>query len=273
LEKFLLKGLECENSRKRFLDKKKLLPLDLELLRKIRAGLRKLGITKGSRLSVWAGCLVGFWGAFRLGELFAKGKRKFDKFSDLLWEDVTWLPGKEGLWFSIKSGKIPGPPGDSAELYKVVERKFCPVRALSRLEVFQKTSGIWERTFPIFRRSSGKNLTKEVFLKTVNDALTAEGCGGKTLSGKSFRSGLLSALETCPKDFQETHLKSLGRWKSSAYRFYTWKGPVGFRNVFQAVSEQLLKNFQLSQEAKSGSGRASGSLTATAKKTKTATSL
>jgi hypothetical protein len=65
----------------------------------------------------------------------------------------------------------------------------------------------------------------------------------------------------------------LGRWKSSAYRFYTWKGPVGFRKVFREVSEQLLKNFQLSQEAKSGSGHASGSLTVTAKKTKTAASL
>jgi hypothetical protein len=239
---------------------KKLL-LNLEKLDKIKQGLHKLRISKGSRLSVWAGCLVGFWGAFRLGELFAKGKKTYDRYSDLLWEDVTWLPQRVGVRLSIKSGKIPGPPGNNAELHSITARKFCPIRALYRLEIYQKTSGIWESSSPIFRRSSGRNLTRNLFLKTVNAALKKTGMEGATLTGKSFRSGILSALSSCPEDFHERHLKSLGRWKSGAYRFYTWNGPVGFRKVFEDVSNQLLRDFHFPQVVKKESGPASGSST------------
>jgi hypothetical protein len=102
-------------------------------------------------------------------------------------------------------------------------------------------------------------LTRNLFLKTVNAAIQITGMEGVTLTGKSFRSGMLSALSSCPEDFQESHLKSLGRLKSGAYRFYTWNGPVGFRKVFEDVSNQLLRDFRFPQVVKKESGPASGS--------------
>jgi hypothetical protein len=265
LEKILLKGLE-HNSRRESKGREKLTsPVSLELLEKIWEGLKRLKIAEGSKKSVWAGCLVGFWGAFRLGELFPKKKIYFDKFADLIWEDVTWLKSGDGVHFRIKSGKIPGPPGNSAELYRIPEGKFCPIRALSKLEKYQRKAGIWGKNLPVFRRASGKNLTPGVFLKTVNKAISVEGLTGISLTGKSFRSGMLSALSTCPRDFQETHLKSLGRWKSGSYLFYSWSGPVGFRDVFCSVSKILFENFKSSQVDQRGNGPVSESLIPTAK--------
>jgi hypothetical protein len=93
---------------------------------------------------------------------------------------------------------------------------------LGKLEKYQKKVGIWGKNLPVFRRASGKNLTQGIFLKTINEAVAVDGLSEISLTGKSFRSGMLSALNTCPKDFQESHLKSLGRWKSGSYLFYSW---------------------------------------------------
>jgi hypothetical protein len=222
LEKILLKGLGHDSHKKEKEKEKKISSVNLQLLEKIRKGLKRLKIAGGSRMSVWAGCLVGFWGAFRLRELLPKKKIYFHKFADLTWEDVTWLKSGDNVHFRIKSVKIPGPPGNSAELYHIPERQFCPVRALGKLEKYQKKVGIWGKNLPVFRRASGKNLTQGIFLKTINEAVAVDGLSEISLTGKSFRSGMLSALNTCPKDFQESHLKPLGRWKSGSYLFYSW---------------------------------------------------
>jgi hypothetical protein len=130
-----------------------------------------------------------------------------------------------------------------------VESGFCPVRALKKLKALQKLSGIWKGDLPVFRRASGKNLTRETFLKVVNRALSAAGFKGACLGGKSFRSGILSALKSLPQSFQEKHLKSLGRWKGNSYKFYMWDGPISFSETFDSVAEQLLKEFEISQVA------------------------
>ncbi len=229
-------------NREKRVQKKKVMPVSLEILTQIKKGLQKMNLKKLSKLSVWALCLVAFWGAFRLGEILAKNKTKFDKFSDLLWKDILFDNESQKITIRIKSAKIPGAPGNLAELFKIKNPSLCPVTALRRLFKHQKKSGSWGAELPIFRRASGKNLTKSSFLKTTDLALKNMGLTKITLGSKSFRSGMLSALKTLPPEFQEKHLKLLGRWKGDSYKFYMWNGPVPFSQTFKTVSEQLLKN-------------------------------
>jgi hypothetical protein len=86
IEKFLLRGLENSGEKHKKKRVAKTSPMDLEILAAVRKGLKRLKIKKVSRLSVWAACLVAFWGAFRLAEIFAKSTSNFDKFSDTLQE-------------------------------------------------------------------------------------------------------------------------------------------------------------------------------------------
>ncbi len=248
VEKFLIRGVGNFKSRGKTFSGKIFAPVDLGILRLVKKGLKKLGVNKLSRHCVWTACLVAFWGAFRLGELFASRKDKFDKFSHLLWSDLRKTNANGGLVVHIKSAKVPGPPANRAELYPV-ESGFCPVHALKKLKALQKFSGIWKGDLPVFRRASGKNLTRETFLKVVNQALSLAGFKGACLGGKSFRSGILSALKSLPQSFQEKHLKALGRWKGNSYKFYMWDGPISFSKTFDSVAEQLLKEFEFSQVA------------------------
>jgi hypothetical protein len=62
-------------------------PLTVDHLQSIRDHLGTV-TERLTAQSVWTCCLVAFWGAFRLGELLGRAEAKFDKFSDLLWEDI-----------------------------------------------------------------------------------------------------------------------------------------------------------------------------------------
>jgi hypothetical protein len=210
-------------------------PLTIAMLGKIRKNLEKRR-TKLTGQSVWTCCLIAFWGAFRLGELLGRNGYKFDAFSDLLWENVSW--GTDWIKIHIKSAKVRGPPGNSALLFTVPDRKLCPVTALARLKKSQENFSMGKPNEPIFRESSGKFLTKRTFLSIVN-----EGIGKKVppVTGKSFRSALPSALENFPKLFQESHLKALGRWRGQSYQLYMRNDQPEFRHIFQTVSSILLQ--------------------------------
>ncbi len=222
-------------------------PVDISVLHAIKKGFRKMGWAKGSEVCVWTACLVAFWGAFRLGEILPKGENHFDRCSNLLWKDVC-RSGDDRVVLSIRGAKVPGSPGNRVRLFTVKEKLFCPVAALRSLEDLQKGRNLWDLDLPVFRRSSGKNLTKSVFLKAVNASLSTQLKQEVILSGKSFRSGIPSCLENFPKSFKENHLKSLGRWKGQAYLRYMRNDDPEFKWVFQKMSNRLLKKFLACRE-------------------------
>jgi hypothetical protein len=239
LEKGLLRGVKNAKGRERETRSKRE-PVELvtvELLRKIRRGLNGDMFPPLTSQSVWASCLTAFWGAFRLGELLAVDKGGFDRFSTLLWRDVTVTAGEAEL--VIRSAKIPGSPGNLARLFALSDKSLCPVTALHRLEKSQKNLRMWDPSLPVFRKDNGECLTKKELLDSVNSVLRTF---GEKIGGKSFRSGLPSELENFPVQFCESHLKALGRWKGSSYQTYMRNDTPEFKWVFEQVAKTVLNN-------------------------------
>ncbi len=213
----------------------RVVPLTVADLKRIRKNLEKQN-RKLTGQSVWACCLTAFWGAFRLGELLGRNSYKFDVFSDLLWEDIDW--GQDWVRIKIKSAKVKGPPGNSALLFSISDRKLCPVAALVRLKKSQANFSLGNLDEPVFWETNGKFLTKRVFLDLVNK-MKGKNC--PPISGKSFRSALPSALENIPNLFRESHIKALGRWRGCSYQVYMRNDEPEFRRVFETISSALLK--------------------------------
>jgi hypothetical protein len=155
-------------------------PVTVERLRKIRKNLEQFNC-KLTGQSVWTCCVVAFWEAFRLGELLGSDTTKFDKFSNLLWEDV--ILSSDTAKIQLKSAKVKGPPGDLVLLFSIPDENLCPVTALSRLEKSQQNLGMWSKKSPVFRETNGNLLTKRVFLQIVN---SSQGKESFAFSGKSF---------------------------------------------------------------------------------------
>ncbi len=209
-------------------------PLTVEILKRIRKGLSKYN-SKLTGQSVWTCCVVAFWGAFRLGELLGTVSTRFDKFSSLLWDDVHLSPDSAKI--RVKSAKVKGPPGNSVLLFPVPDPNLCPVIALARLRESELNLGMGSKDSPVFRETGGKLLTKRCFLQIVN---STQGEKGTKISGKSFRTGLPSALENFPEIFRDSHVKALGRWRGRSYQTYMKNDTPEFRWVFGQVSSTLI---------------------------------
>jgi hypothetical protein len=215
--------------------------MDLQTLSWIRKGLLRGNWRKVTRTSVWAACLLAFWGSFRLSEILPSSKKRFDKFSDLLWKDLGLNENR--LEIHLKSPKISYGWGNNVVLFTVPCKLFCPVRWVKKLRLIQEMKGILQEGSPVFRVSGGESLSRGVFLKIIKEALALSGHNKKGISGKSFRSGIPSELEVFPEEFKERHLKALGRWKSSAYQIYIRKEIPEKRKIQSIIADVLIKNF------------------------------
>ena len=93
------------------------------------------------------------------------------------------------------------------------ENDLCPVAALSAFLVVRGSEA-----GPFFRFSSGRPLSREVFVRKVCEALGPWGIDEKKYSGHSFRIG--AATTAAAAGIEDSLIKTLGRWESSAYLTY-----------------------------------------------------
>ena len=104
------------------------------------------------------------------------------------------------------------------------------------MKELQVEKGMFGKNLPVFRKGGGKNfrpLDMISLLKRVQDP-------GQTLSGKSFRAGIPSALATNKGDFGAGELKNFGRWKSAAFKTYI-KGGTEDLDLYKRVTDFVLK--------------------------------
>jgi hypothetical protein len=249
IEKIILRGMEnieCRNEKQ----PKKIIPMDLKIMSRIKNGLRKTNLRNCTKKSVWTLNVVAFWGLLRLGEVLPGKADSFDKTSVLLWKDIEF--SKEKVTLHLRQPKVRTEQSKTVVLYKLSASRFCPVKQLKQLRKTQMKKGIWGKNMPVFLRSSGGSLTKTTFLKNTNCALKKEDPNAGNLQGKSFRSGIPTLLKKSEPENMEKNLKILGRWKSSAYRCYIRNLDPGNRPVFLQTAETLLTNF-FAQERNPGS--------------------
>ena len=233
LQNWVIKGLRNVKSKKGKSPTKTTSPVTIGLLKKVR---RYLSATRGkkvTRLSAWAATLVAFWGCFRLGEILCKKQMDFDKYSDLTWTEVQFA--RKSVRIRIKSGKTSGSEPITVCLGALPCKALCPRRALRKLKELQVEKGMYCKNLPVFRKGGGKNFRPVdmiQILKQVQDP-------GQSLSGKSFRAGIPSALAKSKGDFGVGELKNFGRWKSAAFKTYI-KGGIEDLDLYKRVTDFVL---------------------------------
>ena len=91
--------------------------------------------------------------------------------------------------------------------------ELCPVSALlAYLAMRGKDPG------PLFKLMDGRFLTKDVFIAHVRSALSTLGYDSQSYAGHSFRIGATTTAAV--KGIEESVIRMLGRWESSAYQLY-----------------------------------------------------
>ena len=164
---------------------------------------------------LWAASCMCFFGFLRSGEVVVPSDSGYDASTHLSFGDVkvNSVVSPQYLEVRIKASKTdPFRHGVTVFLGRTAT-DLCPVAAILDYMVRRGS----ERG-PFFSFANGSLLTRERFVSRVRSALTSAGFDSSQYAGHSFRIGAATTAALC--GMQDSLIKTLGRWESSAYTLY-----------------------------------------------------
>ena len=210
---YTLRGIKrCEAEKSS--GKRERLPISPPLLRKLKSVWETTQPSQDS-VMLWAACCLAFFGFLRTGEMTVPSDSKYDPSCHLSFGDIAVdnpkLPSVVRV--TIKQSKTdPFRQGIDLFLGKT-DSDLCPVAALlGYLFCRGRAAG------PLFLFRDGRMLTRPRFVAAVRAALAEAGVDESKYGGHSFRIG--AATTAAAKGFEDSVIKTLGRWRSVAYLDY-----------------------------------------------------
>lgn len=228
---YALRGVKLRQAKSRETRPQKRLPVTMDIMDKLRDFWSKEDKSYDS-IMLWAASCMCFYGFLRSGEITVASMAEFDPEGHLGEGDVALdkLEDPAVVRVHIKASKTdPFRQGVFVFIGKTDNCR-CPVAAIAAyLAVRGRSTG------PFFRWKSGSPLSRETFVKHVRKALSASGMNVSGYSGHSFRIGAATAAAAA--GLEDSMIKTLGRWRSSAYQTYV-RIP---RERLATVAKQLAK--------------------------------
>ena len=173
-----------------------------------------------------------FYGFLRSGEATLTAGQEYDPEADLSEGDVALddLVNPTVVRVHIKASKT-DPFRQGVFVYLgATGNDLCPVAALSAyLAVRGRDPG------PFFRFVSGVPLTREALVRHLRSALSQFDLDTSQYSGHSFRIG--AATTAAAVGLEDSLIKTLGRWQSSAYQLYVRLPRERLASVSKRLSE------------------------------------
>jgi hypothetical protein len=163
---------------------------------------------------LWAACCTAFFGFFRMGEITAPSAQTYDSNSHLTVSDVAVDDNSNPtvVRVHLKRTKTSQYSGIDVYLGRTDNELFPVAALLAYIAARGMSPG------PLFRFQDGRFLTKEQFISLVRADLGILGLNSKDYAGHSFRIG--AATTAAEQGIEDSIIKMLGRWESSAYQIY-----------------------------------------------------
>ena len=206
-------------------------PITPAVLRLLKGVWSPLAATDQDYIMLWAACSMGFFGFMRAGEFTVKSQSDFDPSVSLNTSDISVDSCEHPSMVRVvlrQSKTDPFRQGVSIYFGKT-QGDLCPVSAiLAYIAIRPPVRG------PLFVYRDGSFLTRDKLIGALKQALCTAGMDTKGYSGHSFRIG--AAITAALKGVEDSVIKMLGRWESSAYQRYLRTPQV----TLAAISSKLI---------------------------------
>jgi integrase len=210
----VLRGIKSSQAKKG-VKKVPRLPITPTILLALKGSWEREGPIRDKAM-LWAASTLCFFGFLRPGEVCVPPGGAFDEGAHLTIRDVQVdnLRNPQSIQIRIKASKT-DPFRQRVFVYvgRTNHRPICPVSALLAYLVLRGN-----KPGPLFMFGDGSPLARPWLMTEIRRALSAAGLDPKPYSGHSFRSG--AATTAAKQGVEDSTIKMLGRWKSSAYQLY-----------------------------------------------------
>lgn len=212
----IMRGIKITRAKQGKTPKRKL-PVTPVILRQVKAVWKDRASNYNQSL-MWAAVTTCFFGFLRSGEITVKANETYDKATHLAFEDVASdsRSAPTFVQLTLKASKTDPFRQGTKVVLGATRDDLCPVSALfSYLRLRGGADG------PLFITQQKMPLSRTVFVTQFREALLAAGYQPSEVSqyaGHSFRAGAASTAAAL--GMEDSLIKTLGRWESSAYLLY-----------------------------------------------------
>ena len=188
------------------------LPITNAVLRDICTVLPRICYSQYESKMFKAAFLLAFYGLFRIGELVAPSNMHEDK--TLMFSNVSVNMREKKVNVTLKVTKTnQSGPSTILKIPCEQDKKVCPVSAVYEFcSVRPKGDG------PFFCHTNGSPVTRYQFSSVLAKCIRRVRPGCSNIKSHSFRIGRATQLFALGVSTEK--IKSLGRWKSDAYKTY-----------------------------------------------------
>lgn len=213
LLEYTMRGIKSDQARNGESVSRTRLPITPAILLQLRKVWER-DASNPTHIMLWAAVCTCFFGFLRSGEICVPSAKDYDPGAHLSFGDVRLdsTVDPHVAQVNIKASKTdPFRKGVSLFLGRTGS-VLCPVLALA---AYLASRG--PQLGPFFM-IEGRPLTREVFVSKVREALSEAGLDPLKFAGHSFRIGAASTAAS--RGVEDSLIKTLGRWRSSAYLLY-----------------------------------------------------
>ena len=189
------------------------LPITPHIMKKLHQHWMRAQHPEGYLL--WAVASLCFFGFFRSGELVVASESGFNSAVHLNWGDVAVnIPAApKMLKIHLRRSKC-DQFGKGVDVFMGRSgNELCPIDAIVVYSVVRGSA-----LGPFFCEKKGNPLSKTCFIGEMRKALSALGLQQDQYAGHSFRIG--AATAAAQAGLEDSTIKALGRWNSSAFLLY-----------------------------------------------------
>ena len=164
---------------------------------------------------LWVAATLCFFAFLRMGEAVVPSDPGFDARTHLAYGDIRVNSTSNPSWMEvhIKQSKCDQLSKGVTLTVGATHMDICPVAAmLGYLVEWGSSPG------PLFRFADGRYLTRNRFVSALRATLGESGINPALYAGHSFRVGATTTAAL--RGMQDSLIKTLGRWDSSAYMTY-----------------------------------------------------
>ena len=205
------------------------LPITIPLLRVIKHQLSTSTLPAQAKLLYWAAFTLAFYGFLRASEYSCPTHSKFTNTRHLLLRDISITTNS--LSVHLKRSKSDRFGKSATVLVGATGSSTCPVRAMHKFLTARQA----QPSGPLFTFTSGKFLTRSDISRTTKRLLRAAGIDPVRYSSHSYRIG--AATAAADAGLPDHLIKTLGRWRSSAYQTYIHTSPDMLCKVARLITQ------------------------------------
>lgn len=185
---------------------------------------------------IWTVCVIGYFGAFRMGELLPSTLSDIDIVRLITWRKIRRVESDHYVILSLLPKVSEDSRGDVVDLFRFTTNKsFCPIYNIDKLKNMCSRKELDDAAFRFYNG----DLLSMKYLNEILHMTLGPIFPQTKFSCHSFRAGVTALMAAHQDHFSKYDARIVGRWRSEAVKKYQRQKGIAQKTAFKKLDNFL----------------------------------